>query len=251
MLIDTHIHLNFGTVTKDVFVDRVQRGLTDQFWVSTLQGGYCPTPDDVRRSNDAVHGLMQCLPEHVKGFAYVNPAHGDIAVDELQRCIGDLGFAGVKLWVATLCDDARVNSVVEQAIAYHVPLLVHCWVKITGNLPFESTPMHLGRLAQRYPAARFILAHLGGDWEYGCKVARDCPNIYVDTSGSVAEMDEIEKMVESVGTERVLFGTDNSDLSFCRGKILGADLTGDQREAIFWRNADRLISSARSPGAAT
>jgi predicted TIM-barrel fold metal-dependent hydrolase len=39
----------------------------------------------------------------------------------------------------------------------------------------------------------------------------------------------------------VIFGTDNSDLSFCVGKILGADLSDEQREAIFWRNAARLI----------
>jgi predicted TIM-barrel fold metal-dependent hydrolase len=85
------------------------------------------------------------------------------------------------------------------------------------------------------------MAHLGGDWEYGYKVARECPNVYVDTSGSIAEMDEIEKLVGAIGAERVLFGTDNSDLSFCVGKILGADLTDGQREAIFWRNAARLI----------
>jgi hypothetical protein len=47
-----------------------------------------------------------------------------------------------------------------------------------------------------------------------------------------------------VGTERVLFGTDNSDLSFCRGKIVGADLTAEQREMIFWRNATKLIPSS-------
>ena len=174
----------------------------------------------------------------------------DIDARAKTQILGQNARAFLKLWVATLCDDEPVNPIVEQAIAYHVPLLVHCWVKISGNLPFESTPMHLGRLAQRYPAARFILAHLGGDWEYGCKVARDCPNVYVDTSGSVAEMDEIEKLVAAVGIERVIFGTDNSDLSFCKGKILGADLTDLQREAIFWRNADRLISSQRGPGGA-
>jgi predicted TIM-barrel fold metal-dependent hydrolase len=191
-----------------------------------------------------VHHLMERLPGHVVGFAYLNPAHAGAATDELRRCVEELGFRGIKLWVATFCDDPRVNPIVERAIEWDMPILVHCWVKITGNLPFESTPMHLGSLARRYPEARLLMAHLGGDWEYGCKVTRDCPNIYVDTSGSIAEMGEIEKLVESVGVERVLFGTDNSDLSFCRGKILGANLTEAQREAIFWRNAERWIASA-------
>jgi predicted TIM-barrel fold metal-dependent hydrolase len=158
MLIDAHIHLNLNGFTEESFVSRAERGLTDQFWVSALQGGYYPTPADVRASNDAVYALMKRLPQHVLGFAYVNPAHGEAALAELRRCIEDLGFAGVKLWVATLCDDPRADPVIERAIAYDVPILVHCWVKIGGNLPFESTPMHLGRLAGRFPEAKLIMA---------------------------------------------------------------------------------------------
>jgi predicted TIM-barrel fold metal-dependent hydrolase len=242
MLVDAHIHLGLGGFAADAFAARLERGLTDQFWVSALQGGYYPTPDDVRASNSAVADLMARLPEHVVGFAYVNPIHGSLGLRELHRCIEDLGFGGIKLWVSTLCDDKRVHPVVECAVEYDVPILVHCWKKITGNLPFESTPMHLGKLAKRYPEAKLIMAHLGGDWEYGYKVARECPNIYVDTSGSIAEMDSIERLVQAVGTERVLFGTDNADLSFCRGKILGANLRQEQQEAIFWRNAEKLIA---------
>jgi predicted TIM-barrel fold metal-dependent hydrolase len=242
MLVDAHIHLGLGAFTADAFVDRLNRGLTDQFWVSALRGGYYPTPDDVRSSNETVRELMARLPNSVVGFAYVNPVHGSLALAELRRCLGDLGFGGVKLWVSALCDDRRVDPIIECAVEYDVPVLVHCWVKITGNLPFESTPMHLGTLAKRHPRAKLIMAHLGGDWEYGCKVARQCPNVCVDTSGSIAEMDAIEKLVETVGLERVLFGTDNADLSFCKGKILGASLTDEQREAIFWGNASRLIA---------
>ena len=44
----------------------------------------------------------------------------------------------------------------------------------------------------------------------------------------------------AVGAERVLFGTDNSDLSFCLGKILGADLSEEQREAFRLKFQDQL-----------
>ena len=62
MLVDAHIHLNFGGFTEDLFVDRVERGLTDRFWVSALQGGYHPTPEDVWRSNEMVRRLRARLP---------------------------------------------------------------------------------------------------------------------------------------------------------------------------------------------
>jgi len=246
VLIDTHIHFNLSGFTEDQFVARVERGLTDRFWVSALYGGYYPTPSEVRASNDAVYGLMRRLPGHVVGFAYVSPAHGAAALGELERNVAR-GFRGVKLWVATCCDDLRVEPIVARAIDHRLPLLVHCWVKVGpdapagGNLPFESTPMQLGTLARRFPEAKLLMAHLGGDWEYGVKVARDHPNIYVDTSGSLAEMDAIEQLVAAVGAERVLFGTDNSDLSYCLGKVAGAELTAAQRERIFWRNAAMLI----------
>ena len=241
MLADIHIHLNFGGVETDDFVRWAESGLTDIFGVSALEGGYYPALKEVQLSNDSVYQLKQRLPENVVGFSYINPTHGAAALTELRRCIEDLKFRGVKLWVATFCDDHRVDPIIEQAIAYDVPILVHCWVKINGNLPYESTPMHLGKLAKRFPEAKLIMAHLGGDWEYGCKVAREYPNIWVDTSGSMAEMDTIEKLVEAIGVERVLFGTDNADISFCKGKISGADLTDEQREAIFWGNAIKLL----------
>ena len=136
MLIDTHIHLNFGGCTADTFIERVEQGLTDQFWVSALQGGYYPTSENVQTSNDLVYELAQRLPANVVGFAYLNPVHGPTALTELRRCIEERGFGGVKLWVATFCDDERVDPIVEQAVEYDIPLLVHCWVKINGNLPF-------------------------------------------------------------------------------------------------------------------
>jgi predicted TIM-barrel fold metal-dependent hydrolase len=245
MLIDMHIHLNFGGFTEEHFIERAEKGETDMFAVSSLDGGYYPNPVDICNSNAWTHQLMQRLPKHILGFAYVNPVHGEQAISELRHCVEDWGFSGVKLWVATFADDPRVDPIVETAIEYDLPLLIHCWVKVAGNLPFESKPMHLGRLAQRFPEAKIIMAHLGGDWEYGLKVARDHPNIWVDTSGSMAEMDTIEKLVENIGAERLLFGTDNSDLSYCKGKIIGADLTAEQREQIFWRSAHELMKLDR------
>ena len=247
MLIDAHIHLGLGGMGNEEIIQRAQEGLTDRFWMSALAGGYYPTLDQVQASNDMINDLMTSLPEHVVGFAYVNPVHGQAAMGELRRCVEELGFRGVKLWVATRCDDPCVDPIVEQAIAYRAPLLVHCWAKVGGgtawggNLPFESTPMDLGRLASRFPEARFIMAHLGGHWQYGAQVARDHPNIWVDTSGSIAEMGSVEALVEAIGVDRVLFGTDNSDLSYCIGKIMGAGLVPAEREAIFWRNASKLV----------
>jgi hypothetical protein len=249
MLIDIHTHLGLGLEERDLIGLIKERGV-DQIWTSALEGGYYPTADDVRRSNQHVHNLMSRRPNHVVGFCYVNPAHGKQALAELRHNVEENGFRGVKLWVATTCHDPRVDPIVAYAVDHQLPILVHAWAKVGGlspsggNLPFESTPTQLGILADRFPAAKLIMAHLGGNWQYGVQVARDHPNIWVDTSGSIAEMDSIQTLIRNVGSERVCFGTDNSDLDYCLGKIQGAGLTDAQREAVLWRNAKTLLATS-------
>lgn len=119
--------------------------------------------------------------------------------------------------------------------------LAHAWVKTTGNLPYESRPQNVMRLAQRFPAAKIILAHWGGEWETGAKVVRECPNLYVDISGTPAEADSVEGMVRSAGEDRVLFGTDNTNFFYCLGKVSGAELSEERREKIRWGNAAQLF----------
>ena len=50
------------------------------------------------------------------------------------------------------------------------------------------------------------MAHLGGDWEYGTKVARECPNVYVDTAQYLLD-GGIESLVADYGGRRLLFGS--------------------------------------------
>jgi hypothetical protein len=238
MIIDIHAHLDLG---DDSVISRMlERGWADVVALSSLIGGAFPSEEELRRANDHVLEWMQRYPGRVVGFAYVNPRLGDASLRELERCIA-LGMKGVKLWISVFADDRRVDPFVEMASRAAMPLLAHAWVKTTGNLPFESRPEHVARLAARHPEARFILAHFGGEWETGAKAARDCPNLYVDVSGSLAEMDEVETLVRSVGAERVLFGTDNSNFHYCLGKVQGARLSEEQRVKILSENARSLL----------
>ena len=105
-----------------------------------------------------------------------------------------------------------------------------------------SRLLHDAHLSGRYPELMLILGHVngGGDWQWAIKGLRDCPNVFVDTSGSVLENDTIEMCVRELGHERVLFATDQT-MEGCVGKILSADVTPSQREDIFWRNAQKIF----------
>lgn len=238
MIVDAHAHLDLGP--NEVVSDMLDQGLVDITAISSLIGGAFPTLDELRRANDHVFEWMRRYPGRVLGFAYTNPRLGEPGVTELERCLSG-GMRGVKLWISTLADDPRVDPLMRVAERAGAVVLAHAWVKTTGNLPFESRPEHVRNLARRFPRVSFVLAHFGGEWETGAKAARDCDNLYVDTSGSLAEMDMVEYLVRHVGIERVLFGTDNMNLHYCLGKIAGARLSDADRERILWGNAAALF----------
>ena len=93
----------------------------------------------------------------------------------------------------------------------------------------------------------FVLGHIngGGDWEWAIRTLRDCPNVYLDTSGSVQEYDTIGDCAEMLGHQRLLFATDLT-MEGGVGKILSADLTPEAREAIFWRNFQNLLDRRKT-----
>lgn len=239
MIIDTHLHVDFGS--PDTPKRFLERNLSDIICISSLIGGAFPNLEHLRAANDSVLRWMEEYPGRVIGFAYVNPRLGDDGVRELERCLA-AGMKGVKLWISVLADDPRVDPLIEVAQEAGAVVLAHAWVKTQGQLPFESRPENVASLARRFPNTRFMLAHFGGEWETGAKAARGVPNLYVDTSGSLPEADMVEVLARNVGVDRMLFGTDNADFHYCLGKIQAANLTEDERERILYRNAQRLFS---------
>ncbi len=69
------------------------------------------------------------------------------ALDVLRHGVEDCGMSGMKLWVATFCDDPLVFPLVEQCIRYRVPVLIHTFYKQVGQLPYESLGGNVAALA--------------------------------------------------------------------------------------------------------
>ena len=51
----------------------------------------------------------------------------------------------------------------------------------------------------------------------------------------------IEMAVRDLGAERLLFGTDMT-MEGGVGKILGANITAEKREMIFWKNMQNILA---------
>ena len=242
MVIDTHAHIWKGSYNENK-AELLKAGeLYDisKIYISGL-GSFFPDEAEISELNHEVYNFMLEQPEKIEGLCYINPRHRN-SPDVLKNGIEHFGMSGMKLWVATLCDDPLVFPCVEKCIEYKVPILVHAFHKAVGQLEFESLGEHVANLAVRYPEAKIIMAHLGGNCYNGIKPIENCKNVWVDISGSLFRRDEVDYTVKHVGAERVLFGTDMIGSYLVNlGQIEEANLNNEQRELIYYKNAMKIF----------
>jgi len=247
---DVHCHLANPLTGKDPAA-RLGRLLevADRMGISRvcvymgMKWTYDPTPDDLRQQNDQVLAAIRRWPDRAFGFVYVNPKHGRASLDEINRCIADGPMVGVKLWVAAHADTPQLDPLVERATELKAVIFQHTWIKVTGNLAGESTPMDLVALAKRHPTAKLICGHTGGDWEQGIRAVRAEPNISVDLGGGDPVAGITEMAVRELGPERVLYGSDAPGRSFASqlAKVQGADIADEAKQQILGANLRRLL----------
>jgi len=219
----------------DRLVESASRTNMDILVCSTPISGPGATPEKIRVSNDILYQAMKHYPKVIKGMVYVNPGYMKEALEEIDRCINELGMIGVKLYNQYFISDPVVRPIIEKCIELDIPILEHA-----GKLnyqpegqPFISDGTHFAKVSKVYPEAVIVEAHIGGggDWQWSLKAIADCPNIFTDTSGSVYDEGIIEEVVRTMGADRVLFGTDGS-FSPGLGKILGASINEENKIKI-------------------
>ncbi len=137
--------------------------------------------------NDKTAAFAQAYPERLIGFMSLHP-HDPHALDELERCRGDLGLRGIKLGANYQIFhplESRVLAIYEQAQRYGLPILFHQGTSPVRMAPIRfAHPLLMDEVAMRYPNLKIIMAHLGHPWTVDTAVVvRKHPNVYTDISG--------------------------------------------------------------------
>jgi uncharacterized protein len=203
-----------------------------------------PPPDEIRRQNDQALQAISKFPDRTFGFVYLSGRYPEFSVQELNRCVRDGPMVGVKLWVARRCSGTEFDPIVARATELKAPVIQHCWMKVDGNGPGESTPQDLAELARRHPKSTLVCVHSGGDWSLGLRAIRATTNVLAETAGSNPTTGFVEMAVRELGAERVVYGSDVPGRGFASqlAKVQGADVPDAVKRLILGENLRRILT---------
>jgi predicted TIM-barrel fold metal-dependent hydrolase len=198
---------------------------------------------DNREGNDEVLAAAASSRGRLIPMCSVNPWYGSRAVTEFRRA-ATAGAVALKLHPALqgFClTDRLVHAVVKEADTLGLPIYVH-----TGTPPYAQ-PLQLAELARTFAQVTFVMGHAGStDLAADAVAAAELAgNIVVETSWTLPA--RLVRMVESLGSSRVMFGSDApfSDLSLEIFNHRAAELSPEDMNAVMGLTALRLFGPTR------
>ncbi len=214
---------------------------------------YFPSPDDVTHANARMLEIAADHPGKVYGYCVVNPNFQEHALAELTKRLHD-GMIGVKLAASRRADDVLLDDIAELATKRNAPILHHVWQHRRRDWPGQeaSDAVELATLARRHRRAKFVLAHIGGggDWAHTLRAVQDVTNVWIDLSGSGVDTGMLEAVLESVGPQRMVWGTDvTMDTGLAKLRYLESlGLPEAELAAIKHGNAEQLFPAGTFRG---
>jgi predicted TIM-barrel fold metal-dependent hydrolase len=183
-------------------------------------------------------------PDRLRAYCGINPNYPEIVrrdLDSYDRYPDVyVGFKFLSDYHGYAITHERYREVLEFADRRRLLVLMHTWGGSGCNGPAQ-----VRQVAEKYRNVAFVLGHsCHGEWDAVIELARAFPNLYLDLCAILDERGIVEKFVDAVGSERVLFGTDLPWFNehFYIGALLGADITDADRHNIFHRNAEKLLA---------
>ena len=216
----------------DELIADMDRYGVDKALIMTTGG--CDSPDEkdektaaaVARYPDRLYGLASLGEDYSGNGVWENaPALRAAAPKQIADRIERLGFKGIgeshggpfttETHPVRIADDLR--PIMETLADYRVPLLIATgWTQFPGRM-YYADPIYVDEIAGRYPEVPIVLTKMGRAiqhyFESALIVAMRNPNVYFDTTSTTAE--HLRRAVETIGADRIMFGTDWSPTWRC------------------------------------
>lgn len=185
-----------------------------------------PAPCDFDAANRHVAEQSANAPQSA-GLMLVHPG---MAASDIETTLRHTGLIGLKPYLvyAKGADPAEASIIDflpehQIALADEMGLLIMMHLSKRRAIADPDNINEILRLSDKYPNANWVLAHCARSYsawaiEAAATQLRGLPNVWYDTS-TVCEADAVDALYTGVGTDRVMYGSDDM-IGPMRGKYI-------------------------------
>ena len=203
--------------------------------------------NDARSGNEQVDQVLRQHGRRFRGYVTVNPHVPGEAMAEVERWRHFHTPPLIKLHPSVqqyAVNGSKYLPVWDYANQTGAVVLVHTW----ESHPYCG-PLLFPKLARAHPKASILLGHSGVTWsgyEQALEAAASTSNLYLELSGSQRHRSVLERCVDRIGAERIVFGSDMPALEAAGtlASVLTAAIGDADKEAILRHNFLRLLGEA-------
>lgn len=259
MIIDSHLHFDFRVKDKIKAVEELLHEMNiagiDRTCVMprayNLEAGgryHYPNEDDFIESTDEACEIIDKYPGKFYQMVYMNSI---LPVKFLQyfteKYILNGPVTGIKLTIQMNAADRRLEPFLEILQKHDIPLLFHSWYKTVNKYRYESDPKDIAEMARKFPELRVLMAHVTGCRFRGTQDIRKHKNVLIDTSGNQPEDGFVDYALDSLGSERVLFGSDypGRDIATQLARVYSTEMDNETLENVLYKNAIRFFEGRK------
>ncbi|MBP1988593.1 amidohydrolase family protein [Paenibacillus eucommiae] len=252
LIIDSHLHVFFSQSqpwrpqVEETLHHMEMAGIKQTCLLPNPQwtGTYFPSKDEMLFQAEALSEITNAFPGRFLPLLFICPLLPyDFTLDLMEQYILKGPLIGAKFHVSLYADDDRYEPIYNYLERHDLPLLFHAWYKTVENYAYESTPSQIAEVARRHPDLRILMAHLTGSKLRGIMDIKKYPNVCIDTSGSQPEEGYLQRALEELGPDRVLYGSDYPIRAFSTqlARIESVDMSEEVREKVLQCNAQRFF----------
>lgn len=246
--IDAHTHMGpmYGVWLPHADLPAMLAWMEKENIESIISAPHNALFDPLARNNQIVEA-MQLRPEKVFGYFTVNPNYIELYESDLDTFDRFPGYVGFKLlpdYHKYPLTGEKLASIYEFANERGLILLSHTW----GHSLYNA-PHHVEEVAKSYPNTQILMGHSApGETDAAIELASKYPNVYLELCDTGRLSGMVHKMVQHVGSEKVVFGTDFPwyDPNYMLGSVLFSGIGDEDILNIIRNNALRLIASSKA-----
>lgn len=237
-VIDVHAHLGpwFFGPDQGTAADNLRSMDAHGIDVQLVSGAEAVTYDPTS-GNVALAEVITEQPR-LRGMFVIDPRDLDAARAQMGEFLTTGLFVGAKIhtdYSATPAGSPVMAAALRLCAERGLPVLVHSW---------GTQLLDLADSVAAVEGVKVIAGHMDGpDWRLAPEAASRTDRLWLEPGYSQPEADRIRWVLDRVGPERLLFGTDSTliDPALSMGAFRAANLDAHEEELIMSANAAALF----------